>query len=177
MIALSPRSEKVTTTMYSALTTRGLRALRTLASVALVATASACGHGFEAKTPSGFVELEEDSMHAYRAVTADGLVIAVREIEHDPKGEMSFWKSAIENELRRRGGYALLGERDVKTSSGLSGKELRFGHDEGQKPHEYVITLFVTDDWLYLLEAGGTEEQMKKNKAQLDEYVASFRVD
>jgi len=79
--------------------------------------------------------------------------------------------------LRRRGGYALLNERDVKTSAGLSGKEMRFGHDEGQKPHEYVVTLFVTDSKIYVLEAGGTEELMKKNKAQLDQYVADFRVD
>jgi len=84
---------------------------------------------------------------------------------------------AIENELRHRGGYALLSERDVKTSSGLSGKELRFGHDEGQKPHEYIVTVFVTDKRLYLLEAGGTEELVKKNKPQLDEYVTGFRVD
>ncbi len=162
--------------MKSTTLSRISRPLRTLAALAIVVTASACGHDFEAKTPTGFVELEEDPSHAYRAVTADGLVIAVREIEHDPKGEPAFWTKAIENELRRRGGYALLGERDVKTASGLSGKEMRFGHDEGAKPHEYIVTLFVTDSKLFLLEAGGTQELVQKNKAQLDEYVTTFQV-
>jgi hypothetical protein len=143
----------------------------------VLVSASACGRNFESKTPSGFVELDEESAYAYRATTADGLVIAVREIDHEPQGELSFWKEAVANELRQRGGYALLGERDVKTSSGLSGKEMRFGHDEGQKPHEYILTLFVTDSKIFVLEAGGTQELVQKNKAQLDAYVASFQVD
>ncbi len=151
------------------------RFLCALASLTLLVILSACGHSFEVKTPGGFVELEKDRSHAYRATTADGLVIAVREIKHKPKGEMSFWERAIENTLRQRGGYALLEKRDVNTTSGLSGKELRFGHDEGQKPHEYVVTLFVTDSHIFVLEAGGTEELMQKHKPALDQYVASFQ--
>lgn len=141
------------------------------------ASALACGHSFEAKTPPGFVELDEENpSHAYRATTADGLVVAVREIAHDPKGELSFWTRAIENELRQRGGYALLATLDVKTRSGLVGKELRFGHDEGAKPHEYRVTVFVTEDKLYLLEVGGTKALVASHAKDLDEYVASFRL-
>jgi hypothetical protein len=81
-------------------------------------------------------------------------VIAVREIDHEPKGSVDFWTRAIENRMRQRGGYALLGSKDVKTAAGVPGKQLRFGHDEGNKPHVYHVTLFVTDDTLYVLEAG-----------------------
>jgi hypothetical protein len=137
--------------------------------------AVACGRNFDAKTPAGFVELDEPGpSYAYRATTADGLVVAVREIDHEPKGELSFWSRAIENELRQRGGYALLAQREVKTNDGLTGKELRFGHDEGSTPHQYNVTLFVTDSKLYVLEAGGTKELMTRHAQDLDDYVTSF---
>jgi hypothetical protein len=135
-----------------------------------------CGHNFEATTPQGFVELEDQEAYDYRATTADGLVIAVREIEHEPKGEMAFWTRAIENRMRQRGGYALLGTRDVKTKSGLDGKQLRFGHDESGKPHLYYVTIFLTEDYLFLLEAGGTKELMEKGSAGLDQAIDGFRV-
>ncbi|MBK7580983.1 MAG: serine/threonine protein kinase [Myxococcales bacterium] len=135
-----------------------------------------CGHSFEATTPPGFVELEDQEAYDYRATTADGLVIAVREIDHEPKGSMAFWTRAIENRMRQRGGYALLGTRDVKTAGGLDGKQLRFGHDESGKPHLYYVTLFVTDKYIFLLEAGGTKELVEKQSAELDQAVQGFRV-
>jgi hypothetical protein len=135
-----------------------------------------CGHHFETTTPAGFVELEDQEAYEYRATTADGLVIAVREIDHEPKGETAFWVRAIENRMRQRGGYALLGTRDVKSKSGLDGKQLKFGHDESGKPHLYTVTLFVTESHIFLLEAGGTKELMESGSAGLDQFVEGFRV-
>ena len=137
--------------------------------------AAGCGHSFKAATPAGFVELEDQEAYDYRATTADGLVIAVREIDHEPKGQVDFWTRAIENRMRQRGGYAMIGTRDVKTKSGLAGKQLRFGHDESGAPHLYFVTLFVTDKTLFLLEAGGTKEQMEKHSAELDFAVENFQ--
>ena len=137
-----------------------------------------CGHSFNAATPKGFVELEdqEDRGYDYRATTADGLVLAVREIDNDPEGPIEFWSRAIENSMRQRGGYALLGEHDVKNVDGLSGKQLRFGHDEASKPHLYYVTLYVTPSKLYVLEAGGTKQQMESHEQQLEWSVQNFRV-
>ncbi len=136
-----------------------------------------CGPSFVASTPGGFVEIENDyDAYDYRATTADGLVIAVREIKHDPKGPTEFWIKALENRMRQRGGYALLETLDVKSGDGVAGKQLRFGHDEdGNKPHLYYITLFVTDDYIFLIEAGGTKELMTASAAQIDAAIAKFR--
>lgn len=143
----------------------------------LAALLAGCGPSFRAATPPGFVTLdEEDTNYDYRATTADGLVLAVREIEHDPKGDMAFWLKAIENEVRRRGGYAHLETKDVQTRQGLKGKQMRFGHDESNHPHLYVITLFVTDAHIYLLEAGGTKELMTEHADQVSWVVENFRV-
>lgn len=149
---------------------------RLLALVFLALVLLGCGPSFQAATPPGFVNLDEEySNYDYRATTADGLVLAVRELEHEPKGDMAFWVRAIENEMRTRGGYAHLGTQDVQTRQGLKGKQLRFGHDEGNRPHLYTVTLFVTDDHIYLLEAGGTKEQMTKHADQVNWAVDNFR--
>jgi hypothetical protein len=139
--------------------------------------AVACGPSFKASTPPGFVEIENESDdYDYRATTADGLVIAVRQLEHDPKGEISFWLTAIKNRMRERGGYALLGEEQVQSADGVPGTQLRFGHDEASgKPHLYYLTVFVTPDAIFLVEAGGTKDLMTKHETQVQQAVAGFR--
>lgn len=126
-------------------------------------------------TPDGFVQLEERTRYDYRATTADGLVIAARKIDHDPKGSIEFWVQAIENEMRNRGGYALLGKTQVKTARGLSGTQLRFGHDQGREPHLYYVVIFVTDGDVYLLEAGGTKVLVEKHAIQIDAAFQSLQ--
>jgi len=137
----------------------------------------ACGRPFEAKTPAGFVELEEKhSDYDYRATTADGLVVAIRVEEHKPRGELTFWERAVENQLRMRGGYALLDTRDVQNANGIAGRQLRFGHDEAGKPHLYYVTIYPTKRKLFILEAGGWSEEVEKNTALVEEAIARFRV-
>lgn len=150
------------------------RKARVLACAATLLTA--CGHHFDAVTPSGFVELEHQQRYDYRATSADGLVIGVRELDNEPKGELGFWARAVENQLRNRGGYALLDTRDVKSKDGIAGKELRFGHDEGKTPHLYFVTVFVTPKRIEVLEIGGTKELMTANAAVTDATVANFVV-
>jgi hypothetical protein len=135
-------------------------------------------------TPPGFVSLDsDDSQYDYRATTPDGLVISARELDHDPEGALSFWVDAIKNKMRDRGGYALIGEQDVKTQKGLAGKLLRFGHDEGKVPHLYSVAVFVTmGSWLstgsiYLVEAGGTKELVEKNDAKILAAIQSLDAD
>ena len=125
----------------------------------------ACGSSFQ--PPRGFVELEDPGVHDHRATTADGLVIATRSIDNDAKGELAFWSRAIENELRLRGGYALLESREVKHHTGLVGKELRFGHDAPNTSQLYTLALYVTPDSIHLLEAGGSRDLMLANAAQV----------
>jgi len=150
---------------------------KTLAVCALALCAIACGPSFTAVAPPGFVELEDQVAYDYRATNADGLVFAVREIDHEPKGTIDFWTRAVENHMRQRGGYALLGSHDVKSADGVPGKQLRFGHDEQATPHLYHVTIFVTDDSIVLFEAGGTKDLMTRHADQLDWALKNFRVE
>ncbi len=149
---------------------------KSLSILILSLLAFGCGNSFQAATPAGFVELEDQELHDYRATNADGLVIAVREIEHEPEGSAEFWARAIENQLRDRGGYALISSSDVKTKTGHPGKRMRFGHDESGTPHIYVVTLFVTQSTLYIMEVGGTKELVERHKEQIDWASDNFRI-
>lgn len=146
--------------------------------MSLVLGAVACGPSFEAQTPSGFVELEErdHSRYDYRATTAEGVVLAVRELDNDVEGEKEFWLTAIRNKMRERGGYALIKETEVQSADGVSGTQLTFGHDDGDnKPHIYHLAIFVTPDTIWLLEAGGTKELVDKSAKQIAGAIAAFR--
>jgi len=137
--------------------------------LALAAFALACGPAFTINEPPGFVEIDNDyDNYDYRGTTADGLVISVREIAHDPKGEPAFWLKAVKNAMRDRGGYALLDEVAVTSADGVRGTELRFGHDEeGDKPHLYYVAVFVTDSHIVLFEAGGDKKLMTEGAAKI----------
>jgi hypothetical protein len=150
--------------------------MKILLSFAALAVAVGCGPSFKAATPDTFVELDNDyDLYDYRATTAEGLVMAVREIDNDAKGKTDFWLTAIKNSMRDRGGYALLDTKAVKSADGVEGTQLRFGHDEnGGKPHLYYLTIFVTEKTIWLVEAGGTKELMEANAKKVDEAVSSF---
>ncbi|MBW2459875.1 MAG: serine/threonine protein kinase [Deltaproteobacteria bacterium] len=151
--------------------------LRRVFIVAASLLAVACGPSFVVTTPPGFVEIENEwDEYDYRATTADGLVIAVREIEHDPEGTIEFWLQAIKNRMRDRGGYALLETVEVKSADGVQGTQLRFGHDEeGNRPHLYYVSIFVTESTILLVEAGGTKKLMTDSAAQIGKLVSQFR--
>lgn len=142
----------------------------------LIALLAGC-RPFEVATPPGFVELEErGSGYQYRATTADRVVLAVRAVANRPRGEAAFWRKAIENELRAGKGYALLDSKPVRCR-GAEGTLLRFGHDEGRRPHLYQVGVFVTRDRIYLVEAGGPRDLVDRLQPQIDWFLANFTPD
>lgn len=139
-----------------------------------------CAH-FDAQVPPGFVELGRSSYgpFALRAVTPDGLVLAVRDVENaevdgHPNGDAAFWVKAVSNHLRDTGGYALLGQREVTTRSGAHGTVLSYGHDEGRTPHRYDIALFFRSGGLLLVEAGGEKALFEAHAADVERFIAEF---
>jgi hypothetical protein len=142
---------------------------------ALALTALAGCRPFAPATPPGFVDLSESySNGEYRSTTADGMVLGVRAFPNKPAGELSFWTKVVENRLRDTSGYALLETKDVKDRNGNAGKQLRFGHDESTIPHLYYLTIFVNEDHVYLLEAGGTKDLVTKHEPQIAWSIENF---
>jgi hypothetical protein len=143
--------------------------------LAAALTLVGCAKPFEAATPTGFVDMgDRYGSDEYRAATADGAVMRVRDYDNDPKGELTFWVRSLENKMRDMGGYALLDKRTVQNRIGQQGTQIRFGHDEGNQPYLYYVTIFVTDAKIYVLEAGGPKAEVERQGAQIDWAVRNF---
>lgn len=141
----------------------------------LLLALTGCGRPFDVKTPRGFVELENQGPdYAYRATTADGVVLAVRAIDASGRQDLGFWEQAVALELRDASGYALLGSKDVRSGDGTAGRELDFGRDQNGKPYAYRVALFTGQDRVFLLEAGGAKESVARFRPALDWQVATF---
>lgn len=136
--------------------------------------ASGCGAAFDMQPPPDFVELDEDTSYDLRATNAQGVVISVRELDNDPEGSVTFWLDAIKNRMRTVRGYALVEEHDVRAQGGATGKQLRFGRDEGTQPYVYWITVFVTDNHIFVVEAGGKRDDFEHVRPQIERAIAAF---
>lgn len=152
---------------------------RTLTPALLVLAALGCTHTPPLVTPDRFIELEEPahSDYDYRATTADGVVLAVRELEVDAErgGDLQFWVDATLLQMRGRRGYALLEQKELTTAGGLKAAQLRFGRDEEGRTYRYWLTLALTDDTLYVIEAGGPEKAFDTYAEALTAAVASLK--
>lgn len=145
---------------------------------ALSLTLTGCGHHFEIEEPDDFVELEDDRAgYAFRATSAHGVVLAVREVDNESEGNLEFWVDAIKNRMRMNGGYELLEEKDVTAKSGQRGKQLRFGRDQHGVTFRYWLTIFVSKDRVHLIEAGGREELFDEAAPRVERAIANVRVD
>lgn len=146
--------------------------------VALLLAATGCGRPFDVKTAPGLVELDnQEPEYAYRAIAPEGVVMAVRVIDTNQRGDLEFWTRATTLRMRQLDGYALLGTADVRSRDGVPGHELRFGHDENGKPYVYTLRVFVGKKRLFLVEAGGPEKEMDRYKSQLDWMQSTLKLD
>ena len=155
-------------------TTRQIRLLLLSASLSLCG----CARPFVATTPAGFLELDNqgDAGFDYRATHPDGLVTSVRVIANKPQGTLAFWSRAIENQMRESHGYSLLAKRTMTSRDGTAGEQLQFGHDEGQKPHLYYLTLFADQEDIFILEQGGDKELVERHASELELAVTTFSI-
>jgi hypothetical protein len=139
--------------------------------------AAACGRSYDVAAAPGFVKLENaQGPYDWRAVAPDGVAVAMRVVPLDDRADLAFWTHAVTLRMRESSGYALVEQRDVRSRDGTAGKELVFGHDESGKPFVYRVRLFLGEKRLYVVEAGGTKEQMDRFAASIDWMLASVRL-
>lgn len=122
-----------------------------------------CHSGAHLSAPDGFAELEPGDAYSYRATSAAGVVIGVRSEKNDPRGNLEFWTSAVDLKLRKAG-YSPMDEKPAKVAAegGLEGKRVRYTIDRSGRPHEYWVTVFVTDSRVIVVEAAGDHAYFDK---------------
>jgi len=143
--------------------------LATLALVAFVlATLSGCGKPFDVRTAPGFVALEHQEEFDWRATTPEGVVVGIRVVEDEKRGDLGFWTQAMTLQLRDVTGYALLESADTASADGTKGKLLKFGHDEDGKPYVYWVAIFAAQGRLFIVEAGGQKDTFERARPNVE---------
>jgi hypothetical protein len=150
--------------------------------LAVVATTSLPGCAtYEIQTPEDMVAVEK-SDQAYVAMTHDGIVLrALVHDQGDPDEGVGvaghdFWVASVRERMRTRGGYALLEELEVESANGHRGTRMEFGRDQEGTPYLYSLTIFVTEDHVHILDAGGRKVDMDGARDALDKALASYVV-
>lgn len=140
----------------------------------LAVAASGCARGFRITTPSGFAELEDQDDYGYRAANAQGVVLAVRREPNRPYGDLTFWSGALDAHLRR-GGYVAEEAVDV-SAGGMKGRQVRYRIERSGRDHIFWVTVFVTDDQVVTVEAGGDVEYFDEAKEAIGKAIGSLQV-
>lgn len=139
----------------------------------LLALPSACA-SFRLATPPGFAALEANDDHAYRATSAEGVVLAVRSEPNRPEGNLDFWAGAVDERLRSTG-YVLDGDpRPVQSADGVPGVQRRYARDSNGRTLRYWATVFVKGSRVFVVEAGGDREVFDRSAPAVERAVASL---
>jgi hypothetical protein len=151
---------------------------KVLAVAALGWWMAGCGRPFDVKTAPGFIELGQQTEQGfqYRATTPEGIVVGVRVIEDEDRGDLAFWVRTVTLQMRDIKGYALTSTADTKSRDGTPGKRLQFGHDEDHKPYVYDLLVFRVPGRVFLIEAGGKREDLERVRPNLEWMLASVQV-
>lgn len=142
--------------------------------LALSAAAPACTP-FRLRTPDGFARISDPRpSYDYRALSAYGVAVAVRAIPNQEGASMAFWAEAVDRRLQRGGAYRPVASMDVRTERGQVGKNLRYSMGDPQNSGTYWVTVFVTRDWVYLVEAGGSASSFARAQPEVERAIRSF---
>ena len=148
--------------------------------VGMLLVVSGCAT-FEIDTPREMIETDQTDSRNYVAMTHDGVVVRARVIpqgEHHetPHGDQDFWVDALRERMRTTGGYALIEEKEVESANGHVGTRLEFGRDHQGATYQYWMTLFVTDDNIHVVDAGGRKARFESAQEAVEAALASYEV-
>ena len=155
---------------------RPLSLIATVLAASLMLGTAACGTPFDIKTAPGFVALENQRDFDWRATTPEGVVVAVRVVEDENRGDLAFWTQAMTLQLRDVTGYALLDSADLVSGDGTKGRLLKFGHDEDGKPYAYWVAIYPAQSRLFVVEAGGQKDLFERARPSIEWTMKSLRV-
>ena len=153
-----------------------MKALAVALAFALALALAGCGRPFDVAAAPGFVPLANQATYDWRATTPEGVVVAVRVVEDEKRGDIPFWTEAITLQLRDVSGYALLESTDVVSADGTKGRMMKFGHDEDGKPFVYWVTIYAAQSRLFLVEAGGAKDPFERARPNVEWMLRSVHV-
>ncbi len=143
--------------------------------IGLMIVAVGCRPGFE--PPEGFVKLDRPGyLYSDRAVSADGVYLGRRISQDAAGGNLDFWSKAIGNELTNNRGYALESESQLNSADSVPGRRLDFVVRQNNADMAYRLAVWVHDDRVTVVEAGGPREALQSVEPQIEQFMREVLV-
>ena len=149
--------------------------LAAIAAALALGALAGCSPGIQ--WPPGFVEVGKENLgpYAQRAVSADGVVVALRTEPNPKNAAADFWATAIRDELVSRRGYALAKEEPLTSADGAPGRLLTFTAQRSGVEFTYLTAVYVRGQQVLLAEAGGKSQTVAPKADELRKSLASVR--
>ncbi len=144
------------------------------AALAVAALTSGCATT-QMDTPAGFAAHERDDRYELRVSDGEGVVLAVRTEKNRPQGDLPYWTSALDAQLRQAG-YEANAARDITSADGHAGKQLRYVLTDGGRQLVFWMTVFVTGRHVVVVEAGGDASFFEPKADAVDSAISTLNV-
>lgn len=133
-----------------------------------VAGASGC-RNYELKPPTGFAQVDADDYEA-RMKAGDDVGLHLKVFPNVEGGTLGFWAEDLVKKLGKRG-YALVGQKRVKSKNGVDGTRLDFDYTPPgtQEKKFYTALLFVSDESIVVVQLAGNDERRSHWAPRVDE--------
>jgi hypothetical protein len=105
-----------------------------------------------------------------RAISAAGVVIAIRERRNEQEASLDFWTAVIRRELTETQGYAVRSSKEIE-----GGRAIHFAAPH-EKTTSYYVALFVTPSRIVTIEVAGPQEEVDRDLPRLEKYISSLRL-
>ena len=128
--------------------------------------------------PAGFVEVDRENLgpYAQRAVSGDGVVIAIRSEPNPRNAALDFWVTAVSDELVNRRGYAPARQEALSASDGTPGRLLVFTAQRSGAEFTYMTAIYVKGSRVLLAEAGGKTQAVAPKAEAIRKGLTSLRM-
>jgi hypothetical protein len=139
------------------------------------AIATGCGAPLRYEAPRGFASAKQDWRSAhYKASDNVGLKLLV--FDNVEGGTLQYWGEDLVRKLQARE-YELRGQAPLRTRNAVAGTRSDFTIDPpGDAPPQFlVVSLFVTDDFIYVAQLAGDAELLSRYDGRVPEIVAALR--
>ncbi len=146
--------------------------MKLLCLAGLLTVLGAC-KSYEAVAPAGFAAYDHGD--DFRAVSSDGVVFRVREVDNEPEADLPFWREALKKRMGDAG-YVIVADGDVR-AKGRLGYLLQMAAPHGTHDYLYWVALFHAGDELVLVEAAGEASRLGGHKDDLLAAISALEIE
>jgi hypothetical protein len=148
----------------------------------LLGVTSGCAASFKLKNPPpGFIEVSSskwDGDAELRMKAPDNVGLNITTFANYRGGTLPLWSEDLIKKFSDRG-YVLQGQDAVKSRNGVEGTRFDFlhqppGSDDG--PKFYTAVLFVTDEWIVVVQIAGKSDLASQHGEDLAGILAEIKI-